>query len=356
MAKSIDKILSEIRSVLEEQQSDLATFPDYGNLYAIFRSIASVISEQDSDLDDIYDSLFLNTTSDESLNKRALEYGLTRSEGSRATGFIVMEAPNSLSAIKTTVINPGLILLNPFTNKQYVTLEQAFIDRRQVSVKVESLEASSSVNLESGTRLISNFYKNIDFTVGSFYNSLTREYEGDITGGSDKETDAELRSRILEIVQIKQSSTREAIRITAQKVQGVQEVLIEENIPSAGYINVYIDNTSFDAINQVKLNVDSVKPLGTIVTVRSFDNFTLNISLNIALFNNDNLNDKSTSIRSIVTKFISNLGKTFTKESLAGVLLNSSIINNVEVLSPVGNISIGNKEKFTIGSIDIKFI
>lgn len=356
MAKSIDKILSEIRSVLREENSDLATFPDYGNLYAIFRSIASVISDQDAELDSIYNSLFLNTTTDENLNKRALEYGIQRLEGSRATGSIIIETPSSISRLRNTTIQRGLILLNPFTNKQYITLDPVLLDRNRVVVRVESLESSNEVNLESGTKLTSNFYKNIDFTVGDFFNSLTREYEGDITGGSNKETDDELRRRILEIVQVKQSSTKDAIRITALQIQGVQEVLIEENVPSIGYINIYIDNSNFDIINQVKLNVEKVKPLGTIVNVKSFSNFTLNINVNINLANSNNLVDRSANLRSVITKFISNLDKTFTKESLAGTILNNSFVNNVEVISPVGSINIGDKEKFTVGSINIQFI
>lgn len=355
MSRSIDEILNQIRKVLKEQNSNLSTFPEYGNLYVIFRSIASVISEQDAELDITKDSLFLNTATNTNLDRKAVERGIVRSKGFRANGYVIAES-KVLANNSFTTIPKNTILINPFTNKQYITLESAVLNIPRKSIKVESVELDSSSNLEAGTKLLSNFFNNITFTVGSFYNTLSNSYEGDIVGGAEEESDEELRTRILNRVLSKQMSTSSAIRIKAESVSGVNEVLIEENNPSIGYINVFIDNTNYNTINLVKQEVELVKPLGTIINVKSFTNFTLNITANITLNNSTNQRDKIIEIRSRITNFIANLNNTFTKEALAGTLLNLSYISNVEIISPLQTINISPKEKFVIGSINIQTI
>lgn len=356
MAKTIDEILEDIRIVLTQEESELATFPDYGNLYTIFRSVASVVSEQDSQLDTIYESLFINTANNENLNKKAEEFGLSRQEGTKAVGSVVVESSDPTSTDRKISIKTGTILLNPYTNKQYTILDSVTVNTSRTVVSVESVEASSSSNLESGTKLISNFYRNIDFTVGDSFNRITNQYEGDITGGSERESDTDLRDRVLNAVRVRQSSTKEALEITARLVQGVTSVVVEENIPAVGYINVYIDNNDFNILNEVKLRVQEIKPLGIIIEVKAFENVPININVNISLFSKTNLNTKNNEIRNSITNFVSSLGTVFSKETLAGTLLNNNTISNVEVIAPTTSLTITNKQRFSTGSINIQYI
>ena len=356
MAKTIDEILDNIRTVLKEENSELANFPEYGNLYIIFRSLASVISEQDAELDSMYDSLFINTSNDKNLDQRAKEYGLERQKGTKAYGSVIVENSLPISGNFNTKIKRGTILLNPFTNKQYMVLKDVSLVGFRTLLEVESLEESSDSNLIAGTKLISNFYRNSNFIVGDTFNQLTNQYEGDIVGGSEKETDSLLRARILEVIKIKQSSTIRAIELAARSVRGVNNVLIEENVPTSGYINVFIDNTNFNVINEVKLRVERAKPLGVILSVKSFENTPININLTVSLYNQEDLANKDANIKSSITNFVSNLDQNFSKESLAGLILNNRYVRNVQVISPSSSLTISAKQKFVTGSISIQYV
>lgn len=354
MARSIDEIIEELREVLKEQGSSLANFPNYGNLYSIFRSIASVVSSQNTEIDLLQQSLFLTTSTSVNLDKKALEYGLTRNQGQKATGTIIVEASLEDRRTRNIIIPRNTILLNPSTNKQYQTLERVLIEKERTNILVESIEANISSNVEGGTKLISNFYKNLDFTVGESYNFITNEYEGDITGGTDKETDSELRTRILNVSKLKQPSSTAALEAITNQEPGINKVLIEENVPALGYINVYVDNSNFTKISNLREKLQVLKPPGTILQVYSFTKRSINITVNVKFRSNDNITNKINSLKSALTSFVAESDNIISREAIAATILNNSSVTNVEVLSPVANTSISKKEQFVIGVINIQ--
>ena len=356
MAKSIDTTLNEFRTVLAEQGSDLANFPDYGNLYIIFRSIASVISQQDTEIDILKNSLFLNTTSDANLDKRAAEYNLQRNQGTKATGTVLIESNSEFRSKGSKAFPKDTILLNPITNKQYKTTERVIINSGRVAVAVESIDTSIDSNIEAGTALTNTYYKNLNFIVGDFYNNLDAVYEGDIYGGSNKESDYSLRNRILNLSKLRQPSSLASLEITAKNVEGVNTVIVEENVPSLGYINVYIDNNNYNIIKKVESTLEKLKPLGTILTVKQFSRIPLNINVNVEISNRFDLSNKDNLIRGAIVNFINGLNNEFTKESLAATILNIPSISNVKIIAPIENLTIKSKERFTVGSINIQII
>ena len=196
MAKTIDEILDNIRTVLKEENSELANFPEYGNLYIIFRSLASVISEQDSELDSMYDSLFINTSNDKNLDQRAKEYGLERQKGTKAYGSVIVENSLPISGNFNTKIKRGTILLNPFTNKQYMVLKDVSLVGLRTLLEVESLEEvdllKNSTESESENEDLNNLCEeNIDKKKGLGYEHFEEYKPGNSPEKNDEEYEFE---------------------------------------------------------------------------------------------------------------------------------------------------------------------
>jgi uncharacterized phage protein gp47/JayE len=347
--RTIDSILFQMRQSLEEVNSDLSTFPEYGNLYAIFRAVASSILEQDTKLNTISSSLFLRSAAGEALDAKASEFNLSRSPGAYSKGPIIV------LGVSTSI--PANTILNDInTGLQFSIDNQINIISSRSVGSITSTEYTELANLTAGTELYSSLYPNVRFIIGSAFNPQTNTYIGNLTGGVNKETDNDLKDRISNTIKTLSLSNIDALKIAARNIDGVTQISIIENQPSIGYITVYVNNSEINFLNTVKIRLDAIKPIGTAIQVKPFKTIPLNIALSLSSLNN------TTQLRNLITLKLRaylqslNPGSTLTRESIAGVILQFAEVSNVNITTPSSNITSKKDELFSLNNLTISYI
>jgi uncharacterized phage protein gp47/JayE len=328
MSRTLEGILEQMRGSLQESNSELASFPEYGNLYAIFRAVAASIIEQDVKLDGINSNLFLNTATGESLDLKAQEFNITRNKGTYASGSVLVTGNN-------TFIPKNTILTEPSSGLQFIVQSDVVSSFSKTKCTVVATEYSDLSNLISGTELSSGVYPSVRFIVGNYFDPITSKYIGNLIGGEAKETDDELKDRILTNIQSLSLSNIESIKLAAQEIEGVNKISVVENEPSLGYITVYINNTETKFLKLVKTELDLIKPIGTALQIKPFVIVPVDINISIQAYNTIEKSELRSLIQSNVQQYINNLnaGAIFTKETLASFILQIPQIYNEKIMN-----------------------
>lgn len=348
--RTVEQIIEQMRTSLVDDNSELADFPQYGNLYAIYRSIALTIKEQDTKIDTVSSNLFLNTATGEALDAKAREFNITRRLGTSATGgIIILGNINSIPA--------GTILTDNQTGLQFTTINRIVVTAQRGVGSIEATEFTPLANLQAGRELFSSVFPNVRFIIGTSFDPFLSVYRGDLVGGSYRETDSELRSRIIDTLSSLASSTAQAIELGALNINGISRVAVSENNPGLGYITVYINNSQQSVINKVKRELDIIKPIGVAVQVKAFESVAVNIALTITTFSNTSTVTLNNQISSSLQTYFNTISQnsTLTREAIAGVVLNVPGVINVAVTTPTDNIFIGPNEILTLNNINITY-
>lgn len=339
-----------MRSSLEESNSDLANFPNFGNLYAIFRAVGASIIEQDAQLESINSNLFLLSANGDALDAKAKEFNISRKLGTFSTGTIIILG-------STTIIPAGTILTDNQTGLQF-SIENninSVVGKGRGTIICN--EYTNLGNLSAGTELYSSIFPSLKFIVGNSFDPLTSSYTGSLIGGSGREDDDALKSRIINTLQSLSLSTIKALELAALNINGINKVVIEENVPSLGYITIYINNNESRLLDLVKAELDLVKPVGTALQIKIFKEVPLNLNLKITTLSNINTVNLNNFIIGKAQEYISNLSNQslFTKEGLASYILQIENIINIEVISPSTNIEIKANEILTLNTTNISY-
>jgi len=348
--RTVEEIISQFRTSLEQDNSDLASFENFGNLYIIFRAVALAVQEQDVKLDILQDNLFLNTATGDALDRKALEFNITRQAGTPASGGIVIVG-NAVS------LPADLILNDAISGLQFRLLNRVQIVSSRSVGTVECVENTILGNLVAGTRLSSSLYPNHQFIVGNRFDVISNSYIGNLIGGSYREEDDELRERVTNTLQTLSLSTIDAISTAAININGVSKVSVKENSPALGYITVYVNTNDRTTIKQVENSLNLIKPVGTALQVTSFTPVSVDIELVITTFNRTQVRSLTRQIQNAVQQYITDisLNSRLTKEGLAAAIYQLAPVSNVEVVNPVTSITISDEELLNLGTINITY-
>lgn len=348
--RTIEEIIDQFRTSLEQDNSDLATFQRFGNLYTIFRAVGLVIQEQDVKIDILQDNLFLNTATGDALDRKALEFNIRRLPGRPASGgIIVIGSPVTLPA--------DLIISDPISGLQFRLLNRVKLLNNRSKGTIECVENTPIGNLVAGTRLTSSLYPSHQFIVGSRFDVVSNNYVGNLIGGAYREEDDELRERVTSTLQTLALSTIDAIRNAALNINGVSKVSVKENSPALGYITVYVNTNDRTTIKQLENRLNLIKPVGTALRVTSFSTVNVDVELVVTTFNRTQVRDLTRQIQDAVQQYITDisLNSTLTKEGLAGAVLQLGPVANVEVVNPVNSIVINDEQLLNLGTINITY-
>jgi len=348
--RTVEQIIEQMRTSLVDDNSELANFPEYGNLYAIYRSIAIAIAEQDTKIDTVSSNLFLNTATGEALDAKVREFNISRRLGTSATGGIII-----LGNVQSIPANT--ILTDNQTGLQFVTINRIVVTSQRGVGSIEATEFSPLGNLRAGRELFSSLFPNIRFIIGTSFDPFFSTYRGDLVGGSYRETDSELRSRIISTLSSLSSSTVQAIELSTLNINGISRVAVIENSPGLGYITVYINNSQQSIVNKVTRILNTIKPIGVAIQVRAFESVAVDINLTITTFSSTSTVSLNNRINSALQSYFNTIGQnsTLTKEAIAGVVLNVPGVVNVAVTNPTDNITINSNEILTLNTTNITY-
>lgn len=325
---NINKVIESIRKELKEQGSSLANFPDYGNMYAIARSVAAVVYEQKEKIEQSESSIFLNSASGKTLDRKAEDYGMVRKNGSYSIGTVLVTSSTSI------VIPKGTVLSDTATAIQFITTTEGLVSIPNTPLPIQSLIKSKDANLEAGSVLTSSFFPLTSFIIGSSFNSFKREYVGDMHGGDRVETDSQLKSRILNSISRSNNSNIYYFEDVLNNIEQSFNYSIVENFPALGYITIYTDVDSQSILNQIKEETNNVKPLGVAIQLQPFEKVEVDINLILYISpSNSSIsfkNDLSKLVIERITNYVD--GKTAMDDNISVEGISSTISKIQEVI------------------------
>lgn len=206
------------------------------------------------------------------LDDKCWEYGVERKIGTSAVGEVTFEGEDG-----TTVSN-GTVIYN--NDLYYVVLNDADISNNKADLIVEAYEMGKKYNV----------IKNTEFTLKENIQGVTKVYaKDDFKGGTDTETDEELRDRYFNTIKKSYTSGNVAHYETwATEVNGVGSCKVYPLKNGNGTVEIVITNSdmlgaSSELIESVKANIEEKRPIGANVSVVSATEKAINITANITL-------------------------------------------------------------------------
>ena len=206
------------------------------------------------------------------LDDKCWEYGVERKIGTSAVGEVTFEGEDG------TVISNGTTIYN--NDLYYVVLNDADISNGKADLVVEAYEMGKKYNV----------LKNTEFTLKENIQGVTKVYaKEDFKGGTDTETDEELRDRYFNTIKKSYTSGNVAHYETwTLEVNGVGSCKVYPLKNGNGTVEIVITNSdmlgaSSELIESVKANIEEKRPIGANVSVVSANEKAINITANITL-------------------------------------------------------------------------
>lgn len=263
-------------------------------------------------LEDIYNSAFLVDLTSESLDKRVSEFGISRKIGDRARGYLYIEG------VDGTEIEDGTVFLA--NNKEYTVLrnitESNVIENGTITVFIEAVNSGSEYNLP-----INAIFYPREPIVG--FDNATNNIP--ISGGTDDESDEELKARFLYQQRHKGTSgNADDYRNWALEVDGVHSARVVPLWNGNGTVKVIVtsaDNRNVDqtVVNAAKAYIDSKKPIGATVTVTTPAVVDVNIVATIELLD-ANIDDVRSRFSEELERYLITATSEITYTKIAGIL------------------------------------
>lgn len=300
--------------------------------------------------------MFLSTASGEYLDKHALARGLSRKQAVKATGKVTFYTNISVST--DVVIPKGTIVSTVGPQiRQYVTDDIATISKglNSVTVKATAIEGGASYNVSKDTVTV---LVTPPTGVTSVRNQMA------FTGGSDEESDEELRERVLYSYRdIANGTNAVYYKRLAESVPGVYSASVVSRVRGAGTIDVYICGKGEEApvnkehIETVQKLLDENRELNVDILV--FYAIPLNVSftLNLCVEEGYSFDQVSAEITRNLTEYIDSLGagQPALLCEMGEILYHAQGVKNYELLGAFCNdVFPEPKEYLKLSALDIR--
>ena len=206
------------------------------------------------------------------LDDKCWEYGIDRKIGTSAVGEVIFEGEDNTSISNGTVIYHN--------DLYYVVLNDADVKNGKAELIVEAYEMGKRYNV----------IKDTEFTLREDIEGVTKVYaKDDFKGGSDTETDEELRDRYFDTIKKSFTSGNVAhYEAWSTEVSGVGLCKVYPLKNGNGTVEIVITDSnmlgaSSELIESVKANIEEKRPIGANVSVVSATEKAINITANITL-------------------------------------------------------------------------
>lgn len=217
--------------------------------------------------------MFLEDSTGTYLEKRAGEYGIKRKSGTNATGAVVFTGSGGTTIPKGSLVATATGLI-------YQTTVTAMIPEQEstVAVPIVSQGIGGKYNVIAGT-----ITKTPVSIIGVFSVSNPEETKG----GTDIETDAQLLSRVLYMLQNPATSGNAThYKLWAMEVAGIGDAKVFPLHSGNGTVMVMPITTAKQApplelIERVQKHIDAMRPIGASVTVTAPLEVPLNVTATV---------------------------------------------------------------------------
>ncbi len=347
--RSIGDIISSVKQSLQSLGSPLGNFSRYSNIYALLRSVASIIAEQDYRLATTQQSFYLMTATGDDLDLRALDFGLYRKAGTYGTGWVL------ISSASPYVLPENLVLSSADSQYQYKLTKAVTTGGGEFAIPMQSLTKGTDINLSAGTRLYSSFFPGVTFTIGRYRDPLTNEPQIGVTGGRDPESDFAFRSRVMLYLRSLNLGTLEFIQSAVLSVEEVSRVFIKEHTPVTGYFTVYVDSQDSAILNEVEALISQNKAAGVSYLIDSIVSVPVNVNILLKVSPFADSNQVLTSVRALISNYFDNLslGESIRPNSLAAIALQVEGVLDAVMFNPTDEVTPAAGNLITLSNLSI---
>ena len=257
-----DEILKELQNQCTSPFSKFeGTFE-----YDVFSSNAIEFMKTYVELGELYKVAFGDTAYGDFLTRKAADSGVIRKESTKAVGFVMVKGNGELPKGSQFATQTGVL---------FETLEAVTVDT-QATVKVEAVIPGSIGNVTAQAISV------IPMSIPGILSVSNAEPMQD---GFEAETDEELRTRYLNHVRNPGTSGNvNHYYEWAMSVAGVGGAKVIPTWNGPGTVKVIVVDTEYkaaskDIVAKVQSYVDKVRPMGAVVTVKTVEPTTINLSI-----------------------------------------------------------------------------
>ena len=272
MAETTDKIMERLTNNMPDRYD---TRPGTYT-YDIEKTVAIEFENAYDRIDNLERQSRVSTATGKYLDELVARVGLKRKQSTAATGYVVIHGDVGATVVAGSKVAAGNIIFN-ITDSASIGTEGSVI------VPVVCDTSGLNGNVKAGH--INRF----PITLPGLL-SVSNEY--DITGGSDEETDTELRARYFEYIEHPITSGNKWQYIAwARSVDGVGDAKCQPLWNGNGTVKVIIVDAQkqlapVELINKVQKYIEDQQPFGATLTVVTATELTIDISCKI-IFESD---------------------------------------------------------------------
>ncbi|HCQ5570076.1 TPA: baseplate J/gp47 family protein [Clostridioides difficile] len=296
--------------------------------------LSDMVSPVNSELAKFYIELsylhkkaFIEDNFDDFLDKRVNEFGVYRKLGTEATGEV------EFIGEKGTVINNGTVI--SYRDLLFVVIKDVTIGSEEGdNSPVQALEVGKKYNLPTNCE-----FKLVDNISGVTKITNTRSFEG----GTDIETDEELKERFYKIQKNQAASGNKAHYETwALEVEGVYNAKIYPRWDGPGTVKVLIfgeNNQAVDSevIERCREHIEEEMPIGPTLIVLTPTVLDISISATIKLEAGYTLDFVKESFLESINSYLINVNKEIIYTKV------SAILASIEGIHDFSNLLLNNK-------------
>lgn len=305
------------------------------------------------DLDYVLTQGFVDTATDGAyIDYRASEYGIERKEAEKATGSVTFTGPiGTLIPAGTRVSTGGLSPL------LFETTEDVTISSSGTAVaNAVAVEGGAAGNVGAGA---------IRAVVGDLSGVVTVTNDEPFAGGTDRESDDELRNRVLERARNPATSGNAAhYRQWALEVPGISDARVTPVWDGPGTVRVVLladDKTAPDPsiIADATAHIESQRPVGADVTVVGATEVPINISATLTLEDGYDVSDVQPAIEANIVEYLAGLAfvdDTVRYSKIANALLDvEGVLDyaNLTVNGGTSNITVADDAVAVLGTVSL---
>ena len=282
------RILNNIQTDIDKREGSFTQ-----NLISpISQELAKFYIEQE----DLVNMAFVRNGFFNYLDDKCGEYGIDRKIGTSAVGEVTFEGADGTSISNGTVIYHN--------DLYYVVLNDADISNGKADLIVEAYEMGKKYNV----------IRNTEFALKENIQGVTRVYaKEDFKGGTDTETDEELRDRYFDTIKKSYTSGNVAhYEAWTTEVSGVGLCKVYPLKNGNGTVEVVITDSnmlgaSSELIESVKANIEEKRPIGANVSVVSATEKAINITANITLASGYTVEEVKAEFTNKVTEYLKDI-------------------------------------------------
>ena len=262
------KILNSDEILKELQNQCTSPFSKFEGTfeYDVFSSNTIEFMKTYVELGELYKVAFGDTAYGDFLTRKAADSGVIRKESTKAVGFVTVKGNGELPKGSQFATQTGVL---------FETLEAVTVDT-QATVKVEAVIPGSIGNVTAQA---------ISVIPMSIPGMLSVSNVEPMQDGFEAETDEELRTRYLNHVRNPGTSGNvNHYYEWAMSVAGVGGAKVIPTWNGPGTVKVIVVDTEYkaaskDIVAKVQSYVDKVRPMGAVVTVKTVEPTTINLSI-----------------------------------------------------------------------------